>query len=62
MDYSWIIGKDPDAGKDWRQEEKGMIKDETDSVDMNLSQLRETVEDRGAWAAAVRDCRESDVT
>ena len=39
-----------------------MIKDETDSVDMNLSQLRETVEDRGAWAAAVRDCRESDVT
>ena len=23
-----LIGKDPDAGKDWRQEEKGMIKDE----------------------------------
>ena len=22
---SWLIGKDPDAGKDWRQEEKGMI-------------------------------------
>ena len=21
---SWLIGKDPDAGKDWRQEEKGM--------------------------------------
>ena len=21
---SWVIGKDPDAGKDWRQEEKGM--------------------------------------
>ena len=21
---SWIIGKDPDAGKDWRQEEKGI--------------------------------------
>ena len=20
---SWLIGKDPDAGKDWRQEEKG---------------------------------------
>ena len=20
----WLIGKDPDAGKDWRQEEKGM--------------------------------------
>ena len=23
-----VIGKDPDAGKDWRQEEKGMTKDE----------------------------------
>ena len=21
---SWLIGKDTDAGKDWRQEEKGM--------------------------------------
>ena len=21
---SWLMGKDPDAGKDWRQEEKGM--------------------------------------
>ena len=26
---NWFIGKDPDAGKDWRQEEKGMTKDET---------------------------------
>ena len=25
---NWLIGKDPDAGKDWRQEEKGMIGDE----------------------------------
>ena len=23
-----VIGKDPDAGKDWRQEEKGMTEDE----------------------------------
>ena len=23
-----LIGKDPDAGKDWRQEEKGMTEDE----------------------------------
>ena len=21
---NWLIGKDPDASKDWRQEEKGM--------------------------------------
>ena len=25
---SWLIGKDPDAGKDWTQEEKGMTEDE----------------------------------
>ena len=25
---SWHIGKDPDAGRDWGQEEKGMTKDE----------------------------------
>ena len=25
---NWLIGKDPDAGKDWRQEEKGMTEDD----------------------------------
>ena len=25
---NWLIGKDPDAGKDWRQEEKGMTEGE----------------------------------
>ena len=25
---SWLIGKDPDAGKDWRQGENGMTEDE----------------------------------
>ena len=25
---NWLVGKDPDAGKDWRQEEKGMTEDE----------------------------------
>ena len=25
---NWLIGKDPDAGKDWRQEQKGMTEDE----------------------------------
>ena len=23
----WLIGEDPDAGKDWRQKEKGMAED-----------------------------------
>ena len=26
---SWLTGKAPDAGKDWRQEEKGTTEDET---------------------------------
>ena len=25
---NWLLGKDPDAGKDWRQEEKGIAEDE----------------------------------
>ena len=31
----------------------------TDSMDMNLSKLGETVEDRGAWCAAVHDVAKS---
>ena len=27
-DKSWLTEKDPDAGKDWRQEEKGTTEDE----------------------------------
>ena len=26
---NWLVGKDPNAAKDWRQEEKGMTDDET---------------------------------
>ena len=25
---NWLVGKDPDAGKDWRWEEKGMTEEE----------------------------------
>ena len=27
---NWLIGKDPDAGKNWRQEQKGTTNDEID--------------------------------
>ena len=45
---NWLIWKDPDAGKDWGQEDKGATEDEmvdgiTDSMDMSLSKLCETV-------------------
>ena len=55
---SWLTGKDPDAGKKWRQKEKETAEDEMvrsipDSVDMNMSKLWETVKDREAWRAAV---------
>ena len=34
----------------------------TDSMDMNLSKLRDTVEDRGAWWVTVHRVAESDMT
>ena len=55
---NWLIWKDPDGGKDWRQEEKGTTEDEMVECHhrlngMSLSKLRELVMDREAWRTAV---------
>ena len=45
----WVTGKDPNAGKDWRQEQKAVAVDEIDGITnskhMDLSKLWEILED-----------------
>ena len=61
---SWLIRKDPEAGKNWRQEEKGAAETRwldsiIDSMDMNVSRLQEIVKDKEAWSAAVHGVAKS---
>ena len=53
---SWLIGKDPDAGKDWGQEKKGWQGLRClDGIanPMELSKLWEIVKDRETWRTEV---------
>ena len=62
---NWLVGKDPDAGQGWRQEEKGMTKDEMVGWCHRLDEhefeqgLGVVVMARKAWCAAVHGVSKS---
>ena len=59
---SWLIGKDPDSGRDWGRRRRGQqrmrwLDDITDSMDMSLSKLPGM--DRETWRAAIHEVTRS---
>ena len=65
---SWLIRKDSDAGKDWRQKEKGVAENKIDRYHQWLNghkseqTLGETRGQRGLACYSICGCKESDMT
>ena len=64
---SWLVWKDLDAGKEWRQEEKGTTEDKMVVWHQQLNghgfeQVQELVVNRETWCATVHGVAESDMT
>ena len=62
-----LIGKDPDAGKDWGQERRGWqrmrwLDGIMESMKIHLNKLQEIVKNRETWQAAVHGFTESETT
>ena len=65
---SWLIGKDPDAGKDWGQEEKGTTEDKMVGWHhwLNGEEFEQTLEDGEGQGilvcSSLQDHKELDTT
>ena len=54
---SWLIGKDPEFGKDWRWEEKGTTEDEMDGITESMDMKDRSLACCSSWGS-----KESDMT
>ena len=58
---SWLTGKDPNSGKDWRQDDEGATEDEMLEWHhwLNGHEFEQTLGNRGAWCAAIHGVAKS---